>query len=85
MYKGLINCLSYMYSFAARSRGKLTGDELHMLSSNAAIMTNKAPMLMCDITQDKPTTEDAKDYDEAVLMNNHIAQIVDLLIRQEIC
>lgn len=84
MYKGLINCLSYMYAFAARGRGKLTGDELRMLSGNAAAMTTKAPAVMAD-TMHAPTGDDAKDYEEVQMMNDHITEIVDLLIRQEIC
>lgn len=83
MFKELINTLSFMYTYAARSRGKLGKEELEGLQSSAHTMAYHAPAVLA--APDAPLTADDKiDLEEAQLLDDHISEMVDWLIRLEI-
>lgn len=83
MFKELINTLSFMYTYAARSRGKLGKEELEGLQKSAHTMAYHAPAVLA--APDAPLTADDKiDLEEAQLLDDHISEMVDWLIRLEI-
>ena len=70
MFKELINSLSFMYCFAARSRGKLDRQELEALQSGAHVMATNASAVLADII------EAAKNMDRNVPFGWHEGQTV---------
>jgi len=83
MLKELINSLSFMYGFAARSRGKLNPEELGGLRMGANAMTAHAADVLLDKSAEL-TEDQRQDLCEAELIDEHIEEMVDWLIRLEI-
>lgn len=82
MFKELINSLSFIYSYAARSRGKLSGEELHQLQGAGHVMAMNAEQVLAG---DRPLTQDEKlDVCEAQMIDEHIDEMVTWLIGLEI-
>ena len=79
MFKELINSLSFMYCFAARSRGKLQREELDALRKGANVMNTQAPAVL---SQDgrMPTDEERRDLEEAEMIDSHIEEMVAWLL-----
>lgn len=73
MYKGLIDNLTFVYSFIAKGRGKLDSQQLRSLRSGADTLTTAAPMVLGGEDEQQA---DKQDYAEAQLINNHIDEIV---------
>ena len=83
MFRELINSLSFMYCFAARSRGKLDKHELEGLKGGAHTMALHAGTVLADKDVEF-TAEQKNDLAEAQLIDEHIEEMVDWLIRLEI-
>ena len=82
MFKELIKSLGFMYTFISRGRGKLTGEELRAMESAGGTFVNKSEILL---DQGETMTDDQKiDLDQAVLMEQHVTEIVQFLLNQEI-
>lgn len=83
MFKELINSLSFMYCFAARSRGKLQREELDALRKGANVMSMQAPAVL---GQDghQLTADERRDLEEAEMIDSHIEEMVAWLISLEI-
>lgn len=82
MFKELIKSLGFMYTFISRGRGKLTGEELRAMEAAGGTFVNKSEILL---DQGESMTDDQKiDLDQAVLMEQHVTEIVQFLLNQEI-
>lgn len=79
MFKELINSLSFMYCFAARSRGKLQREELDALRKGANVMSMQAPAVL---GQDghQLTEDERRDLEEAEMIDSHIEEMVAWLL-----
>lgn len=83
MLKELIHSLSFTYCFLARSRGKLSREELSGIRAGTSSMTAHAADVLLE--KDKAYTADQEaDLAEADLIDEHIEEIIDWLLRQEI-
>ena len=83
MFKELINSLSFMYCFAARSRGKLQQEELDALRKGANVMSTQAQAVLSQDGQ-QLTDEERRDLEEAEMIDSHIEEMVAWLISLEI-
>ena len=83
MFKELINSLSFMYCFAARSRGKLQREELDALRKGANVMSMQAPAVLGQDGQ-QLTEDERRDLEEAEMIDSHIEEMVAWLISLEI-
>ena len=79
MFKELINSLSFMYTFAARSRGKLQREELDALRKGANVMSTQAPAVLGQDGQ-QLTEEERRDLEEAEMIDSHIEEMVAWLM-----
>ena len=79
MFKELINSLSFMYTFAARSRGKLDRQELEALQGGAHVMATNASAVLADKESDF-TRDEKNDMAEAQLIDQHIDEMVEWLL-----
>lgn len=83
MFKELINSLSFMYCFAARSRGKLQREELDALRKGANVMSMQAPAVLGQDGR-QLTEDERRDLEEAEMIDSHIEEMVAWLISLEI-
>lgn len=79
MFKELINSLSFMYCFAARSRGKLQREELDALRKGANVMSMQAPAVLGQDGQ-QLTADERRDLEEAEMIDSHIEEMVAWLL-----
>ena len=79
MFKELINSLSFMYCFAARSRGKLRREELDALRKGANVMSTQAQTVLGQVGQ-QLTEEECRDLEEAEMIDSHIEEMVAWLL-----
>lgn len=83
MSRGLIATLTYMYRFVSLGRGSLNTEELRAMAQSADTMAAKAR----DVIQmtGEPLTQEAEgDLKQAALVDQHIEEMVDWMLRQEI-
>ena len=82
MFKEMIKSLGFLYTFISRGRGKLTRDELKAMQATGGAFVGKSEILL---DQGETMTADQKiDLDEAVLMEQHVTEIVSFLLSTEI-
>jgi|GEM_PF-4747529 len=82
MLKELIDTLSFMYCYAARSRGKLSREELGGIRAGANAMSAHAAEVLLE--KDKAyTPEQESDLAEIDLIDEHIEEIVAWLLSVE--
>ena len=84
MSKGLINSLTYIYRFINLGRGVLTKEELNIMGQNAHIMSTRAKDIVNVGTPDEICQDAALDLNQAVMIEQHIAESIDWQLRQEI-
>lgn len=85
MTKGLISTLTYMYRFIAMGRGVLNKDELLTVKANADMMSSRAGDVLKMCPDENTDAQAIKtDLAEAALVDQHIDEMVDWLLRQEI-
>ena len=82
MFKELIKSLGFMYTFISRGRGKLTKAELQDIAAAGGTFVSKPEILL---DQGEAMTPDQKiDLDQAVLMEQHVVEIVQFLMNTEV-
>ena len=82
MSKGLIEALTYTYSFLCRGRGRLEADQIRAIQKGADTMTKAAPVVLAD---EGPVGKDfALDLEEANMINGHIEEATTWLHSLEI-
>ena len=84
MFKELVSTLSFMYWFAAKGRGKLGQKELENMRGSAHVMAANAEAVMADKGPEALTPDEKSDLCEAQLIDEHIEEMIDWLIRLEI-
>ena len=84
MFKELVGALSFVYWFAAKGRGKLDRDQLSELRGGAHVMAANAEAVMADKGAEALTQDERTDLCEAQLIDEHIEEMVDWLMRLEI-
>ena len=80
--RDLVRTMGFLYRFASLGRGRLTRGQLREIESTGALLTDNAERVLGD--GQGLTDEEKKDLEEAVMMEQHVAQIVQYLINQEI-
>ena len=82
MFKEMIRSLGFLYTFISRGRGKLSREELKAMEATGGVWVNQSEILL---DQGETMTDDQKiDLDQAVLMEQHVTEIVQFLLSQEI-
>lgn len=82
MFKELIKSLGFMYTFISRGRGRLTKAELQDIAAAGGTFVRKPEILL---DQGETMTPDQKiDLDQAVLMEQHVVEIVQFLLNTEV-
>ncbi len=81
MSKGLIDYLTYAYSFLCKGRGKLGADQIRAIQAGADTITKTAPVVLAD---DGPAGRElALDLEEANMINGHIEEATVWLLSLE--
>lgn len=82
MFKEMIKSLGFLYTFISRGRGRLSREELTAMEATGGVWVNRSEILL---DQGETMTADQKiDLDQAVLMEQHVTEIVQFLLSQEI-
>ena len=82
MFKEMIKSLGFLYTFISRGRGKLSQYELKAMAQTSHTFVDRSEILL---DQGETMTDDQKiDLDQAVLMEQHVTEIVQFLLSQEI-
>ncbi len=79
MFKELINTLSFMYCFTARSRGKLAREELDAVRRGATVMSTQAQAVLGQEGQ-ALSEDERRDLEEAEMIDSHIEEMVAWLL-----
>ena len=72
MSRGLIESLTYTYSFLCRGRGRLDATQIRAIQKGADTMTKAAPVVLSD--EGPVGKEFALDLEEANMINEHIEE-----------
>lgn len=83
MYKGLLRTLTYMYQFVTLGRERMTHAEMQGIAEAADTMAVKAPEIL-DPEDGGSLEQNKRDLEQALLVDQHIEEMVDWLIRLEI-
>lgn len=78
MTRGLIDSLTYAYRYLHKGRGILTAEDAQAIRAGTRAMVKNAPAVLADEAELRIT------LDEAQLIEQHIDESVDWLLRQEI-
>ena len=82
MFKEMIKSLSFIYAFISRGRWRLSREELTLLEGAGGTFVQKNEILL---DQGETMTSDQKiDLDQAVLMEQHVTEIVQFMLNTEI-
>lgn len=82
MFKEMIKSLGFLYTFISRGRGRLSREELQAMEATGGVWVNRSEILL---DQGETMTADQKiDLDQAVLMEQHVTEIVQFLLNSEI-
>ena len=82
MFKEMIKSLGFLYMFISRGRGKLSRDELVAMRTASGTFVNKSEILLDQ--GDVITPDQRIDLEEAAMMEQHVTEIVQFLLNQEI-
>lgn len=83
MFKELIRTMGFLYTFASRGRGKLNQEQLKGISDTGAVLVGNAEEVLGD-DKDGLTPDEKTDLLQAVMMEQHIEEMVTWLIGLEI-
>lgn len=81
MFKEMIKSLGFLYTFISRGRGRLTREELRALEGAGGTFVRKNEILLDQ--GDAMTADEKADLAQAVLMEQHVTEIVQFLLAQE--
>ena len=82
MFKEMIKSLGFLYTFISRGRGRLSRDELKAMEATGGVWVNRSEILLDQ--GDTMTADQKVDLDQAVLMEQHVTEIVQFLLNTEI-
>ena len=83
MFKELIRTLGFMYTYASRGRGRLDEHKLGKIVDASALLVDDAEAVLGDSTTGL-TADEKTDLEQAVMMEQHIEEMVSWLIHLEI-
>lgn len=83
MFKELIRTMGFLYTYVSRGRGKLNPAQLRSLSDTGAVLVGNAEAVLGD-EKDGLTADEKTDLEQAVMMEQHIEEMVTWLIGLEI-
>lgn len=82
MFKELLARIGFDYAYISRGRGKLTAEELQQISGAGKTVVEKAQLVLGDgMPLDK---EQQTDLQQAAMMEQHVIELVQFLLSQEI-
>lgn len=82
MYKGLIDNLTFVYSFICKGRGKLDSEAMESLAAGANTLTKHAPAVLGG---EDEQAGDRADLAEARKITEHIDEMTVFLMHLDIC
>ena len=83
MHKGLLSTLSYMYRYLCVGRGKLDKVELNSIAGSAGAMAAHAAEVL-EPDEGSSLQENRLDIEQAMLVDQHIEEMVEWLTKLEI-
>lgn len=83
MHKGLLSTLSYMYRYLCLARGKMDRAELASIAGSAGAMAGHAAEVL-EPQEGDDLRENRLDIEQAQLVDQHIEEMVEWLIKLEI-
>lgn len=82
MTRGLIDYLTFAYSFLCKGRGRLDADQIRAIQAGADTVTKAAPVVLAD--EGTPAGRElALDLEEAAMINGHIEEATVWLLSLE--
>ena len=81
MSKGLIDSLTFAYSFLCKGRGRLDADQIRAIQAGADTVTKTAPVVLAD--ESTPAGRELLDLEEANMINGHIEEATIWLLSLE--
>lgn len=86
MFNGLVDFMAYAYYFVAKSRNSgMSYDEVSAVAAGArTVCMNARKVLRSNTGADDVTAEDEKTLEAAALVGNHIDDMLQLMVQQEI-
>lgn len=85
MYRGLIDSLTFTYTYICKARGRISNKEMEAIAQGAHTVTKYAPAVLGGAQAIEGTKEDALDLEEAVKIDEHIDEMYTFLSSMEIC
>lgn len=82
MFHELVKTMGFLYTYASRGRGKLTRGQLGQIRDTGGMLVQNAEKVLGEnggISKDERT-----DLTQAVMMEQHIIEVVQYLVSQEI-
>ena len=83
MFKELIRTMGFLYAYASRGRGRLNPAQLRSLSDTGAVLVGNAEAVLGD-EKEGLSADEKTDLEQAVMMEQHIDEMVTWLIGLEI-
>lgn len=83
MFKELIRTMGFLYTYASRGRSKLNPTQLRSLSATGEVLVGNAKAVLGD-EKEGLTADEKTDLEQAVMMEQHIGEMVTWLISLEI-
>ena len=83
MFKELIRTMGFMYQYVSLGRGKLNQQQLRSLSDTGSILVGNAEAVLGN-EKDGLSCDEKTDLEQAVMMEQHIDEMVTWLIGLEI-
>ena len=81
MNRGLIDFMTFSYSYLCKGRGILKADEIRAIQSGAGTVARTAPAVL---EQEGPQSEERRlTLEEAQMIQQHIDECTDWLLRLE--
>lgn len=82
MMKGLIDYMTFAYSFLCKGAFDLRGDDVKAIRAGANTIARTAPTVLKD--ESAPSRRQELTLAEAEMINQHIDECAEWLLRQEI-
>ena len=82
MFKELVHTMGFLYTYASRGRGKLSEGQLRGIEETGATLTVNAEAVLGG--KDQLSSDEKTDLEQAVMMEQHIMEVVQFILAQEI-
>ncbi len=82
MYRGLIDNLTFVYTYICKGRGKMSAADMRAIAEGAHTLTRNAPAVLSDGAVE--SWDDRADLVESRKIDEHIEEMVAFLVGMEI-